>query len=789
MDELNTLEDSLPYSLAHARRSGLGAGLAALLILGLLVALTVYSLRPPAAVGAGAPADVYSSERAMKHLEVISRRPHAVGSAEHAAVRDHIRGELTALGLQPEVQEEVVVNALRGDQIRAAAVNNIVARLSGTGGGGKALLLSAHYDTVPVSPGASDDGAAVAMLLETLRALKAGAPLRNDIIFLFTDAEEVGLLGAKAFADGHPWAKDVGLVLNFEARGAGGPVIMFETSDGNGRLIRELAAAAPHPVANSLSYEIYKRLPNDTDLTVFKRANIPGMNFAYIDGVMRYHTPADSLANIDERSLQHQGEYALALARHLGGADLGRVREPNVVYFDLLGATLLRYPVSVVIPLAVMTLVLFVAVVVFGMRRGRLTLKGIVAGFAAFVLALVLAPAVVGGLWWAIRAVQLRAGRGLQDDLYSGNTYLLGFALLAVAVTWVVYNLFRARVGADNMTAGALLCWLLLSMLACLFLPGGSHLTTWPLLFGLLGLAYMFFVRSERPASAAQLVVLSVCAAPCVVLLLPLVYNIFVAMGLGLVWLAAGLVVLTCGVLTPYFELADGRVRWWAPGGVAVAAVLLLAMAAFNSGLDQRHPQTDHLFYLMNADTGQAVWASSDGRVDEWTGQFFNANVKTGPLAELVGLSEDNYRHAPAPAVALPGADVRVTGDSTRDGVRTLSLRVTSPNPGINISVPGDAQVEVLGATINGKRIENAGPRPQVRPPIAWAMQFWAPPAGGYDLTLELKGQQPVPLKVTEQSYGLPQAPGVSYRPRPDYIVPSYSRYSNMSLISKSYTL
>jgi len=129
-----------------------------------------------------------------------------------------------------------------------------------------------------------------------------------------------------------------------------------------------------------------------------------------------------------------------------------------------------------------------------------------------------------------------------------------------------------------------------------------------------------------------------------------------------------------------------------------------------------------------------------------------------------------------------------VTSDSMVDGVRKLSLRVTSPNPGVNISVPGAAQVEVLGATVAGKRVENAGPRAQGRAAV-WAMQFWAPPAGGFDVTLELRGQQPVPLKVTEQSYGLPQAPGVSYQPRPDYIIPSSSRYSNMSLISKSYML
>jgi hypothetical protein len=788
MDELNSMEKPLPDSLAPARGANYLVGAVALLILALLVALTVYKLRPPDATGADAPVGSYSSGRALKHIASISRRPHAVGSPEHVAVRNYILGELTALGLQPEVQEQIVVNPVRGDSIRAATVRNVVARLKGTGGVGKALMLVGHYDTVPNAPGASDDGAAVATMLETLRALKSGAPLRNDVIFLFTDAEEVGMLGAKAFTDDHPWAGDVGLVLNFEARGASGPVIMFETSDGNGRLIRELAAAAPHPVANSLSYEIYKLLPNDTDLTVFKRARLPGMNFAFIDSFSRYHTPADNLANIDERSLQHQGEYALALARHLGDADLGQLKQPNSVYFDLLGMTLLRYPMSMIVPLAGLTLALFAAVVVLGIRRRRLTLKGIAAGLSVFVLTLVLDTFVVASIWWLISNVQTWLGRGLQDDYYRGNTYLVGFVLLTVALTSAIYNVFRPRVGAENLTAGALLCWLLLLIPICLYVPGGSYLATWPLLFGLLGLAFMFFTESERPASAAQLAVLSLCAAPGIVLLLPMIYNVFVAMGLGLVWIIAVLVVLACGLLTPYLSLASAWGRWRVPSIAALIAVLLLALAAFNSGFDARHPKTDNLFYVLNADTGQAVWASADSHPDEWTAQFFPANVERRLLPEYLPLSIDGYLKGQAPAVPLPGADIQVTGNSTQGGVRTLSLHVTSPNRSINISVPVDAQVEVLAASVNGKRVENNQPRASGRTPAAWGMQFWAPPDGGFDLTLELRGPQPVPLKVLEQSYGLPQLPGTNYRPRPDYIVASSARYSEMSLVSKSYT-
>ena len=114
--------------------------------------------------------------------------------------------------------------------------------------------------------------------------MKSSPPLKDDLIFLFTDGEEAGLLGAKAFVDEHPWAKDVRLVLNFDARGNSGSAIMFETSNQNGALIRGFARSAPYPVTTSLSYEIYKRLPNNTDFTEFRRAGLAGLNFAYLNG-------------------------------------------------------------------------------------------------------------------------------------------------------------------------------------------------------------------------------------------------------------------------------------------------------------------------------------------------------------------------------------------------------------------------------------------------------------------------------------------------------------------------
>ena len=166
----------------------------------------------------------------MLHVAAISKRPHPVGSAEHAAVRDCILRTLAESGLRAEIQKATAVGQTRS---WAASTENIVARLQGSGSG-KSVLLVAHYDSVPASFGASDDGAGVAALLETARVLKSLPRLKRDIVFLFTDGEELGLLGTQAFVAEHPQAENAGVVLNFEARGTSGPAILFETSKRNG---------------------------------------------------------------------------------------------------------------------------------------------------------------------------------------------------------------------------------------------------------------------------------------------------------------------------------------------------------------------------------------------------------------------------------------------------------------------------------------------------------------------------------------------------------------------------
>jgi Peptidase family M28 len=762
-------------------------GFSMALFLSILVFFVVSRLSPPSAVGDTAPMTDFSSGRAMRHLDVIGRRSRPIGSSGQESARRYISSVLSSYGLQPEVQETTVLNS-RWSGVRAATVRNIAAKLKGTSDG-RALLIVGHYDTVSTSPGASDDGAALASMLETLRALKAGTPLKNDIIFLFTDGEEVGLLGAKAFVEAHPWAKEVGLVLNFEARGVSGPVIMFETGEGNNWLIKEFAKAAPHPIANSLSYEIYKLLPNDTDLTIFKGAGLQGMNFAYIEGFLHYHTQADSIENIDERSLQHQGVYALALARHFGNQNLDLPRRGNAIYFDVLGMTLLHYPAGWVIPLTVIIISLFAAVIVLGIRKTKLTSKGIATGFCLFIVAVATIAGTVTLIWWLIYMLQVRSGRSLMDDYYHGNFYLGGFVFVAVALNSTFYNFFRGRVSVEDLTAGALICWLLLLIPSSIGLPGGSYLLMWPSLFGIVALIFMLVADSKDPNSLTRLAILSSCAVPGIVLLVPIIYQVFVAMGMRQITPIIAIVVLLCGLLIPQFSLMAVWRKWWLPAGAAAVAICLITAAVFNSGFDRRHPATSHVFYVLNADTEKAVWASADLTADEWTSQFFAANAERGPLRdELHHIDSQNYLKSPAPIASFQPASVRVISDSMRGDFRILLMRITSQYEGVIIAVIPDANMDVMAAVINGKRLESRRTDGAQQIHGSWKFQYWAPPKEGFDLALELSSGKPVQLKVIEQSYGLPETLRAGIKPRPDNMIPSPLWNSDLSLISKSHT-
>jgi hypothetical protein len=544
-------------------------------------------LKPPRPLSENAPPAEFSAVRAAKHLETIAIKPHAVGSVAHDEVRDLLISKWRELGFEPEVQNAAVTDEKRGIRTN---VQNVLVRMKGTGSA-KALMLAAHYDTTRLSFGAADDGAAVAAFLETARALKAGPPLKNDIIFLITDGEEVALLGARAFVFEHPWAADVGLVLNFEARGTSGPSVMFETSRGNTRLIREFAQASPFPRANSLAVTIYRLMPNSTDLTVFMAAGMPGMNFAFIGGPQDYHTPMDSLAHLDLSSLQHHRSYALALARHFGNSGIPEKETSDAVYFNIIGSVLVRYSQATAFVLASLAAGLLILAGVLGLRRKALCPKNI-ARCGAFALAgLVLIPAL---LILFSKTIGLSHGTWLPAGNYGANAfYLAALILLALAIFLLLFRLFRSHVGWPDLAFAAAVTELMVTFGLALVLPGVSFLTGVPVLFSAAALTSLFTFKQENLRSQGKTWIVILASVPAVLVFVPLISLFFTAMGLNLIGTAglSVLLVLLFWTLIPAFELvtAGGKAAW-----VLAAAIGFLGFAsagALTTRYSERHPR------------------------------------------------------------------------------------------------------------------------------------------------------------------------------------------------------
>lgn len=755
-----------------------------LLLIIFLVGLAIYMQHPPATIAENAPAADFSSARALKYLSHLAQAPHPIGSAEHSAVRQYLSAALVAQGITPEIQTTTVVSPSQYPPYRAAMVSNVLGRLKGTSNS-QAVLLVAHYDTVPGAPGASDDGSSVAALLETARALKAGPPLNNDVIFLFTDAEEIGLMGAQAFVDEHPWAKDVKVVLNFEARGNGGPSLMFETSENNSWAIREFSKAARFPFANSLSYEIYKRLPNNTDLSVFKTAGFAGLNFAYIDGVDRYHTSRDNLQNIDERSLQHHGSYALALSRQFGAVSLNQAHTGKAVYFDLLGLFLVHYPASLAAPLALLSLLLLAVVTFIGIRKRLLTVLGLSLGVLALLASGVVAWGLVKLLWIAIQSLHTGYEYVPWGEPYNSTLYALSFLFLTVATTLALYVWFLRKTSVDNLVVGAMWWWAILGVVVTILIPGGSYLFTWPLLFTLSGFAISFVLRERRPVAARWTILL--CAAPGLLLVSGLINQLFAALTLGGGPLIVILVVLLLGLLIPHFRSIPGRQRWVLPTIAGLLSLGFVIGGLQTAGFSQNNPKLDSIFYGLNADNGKALWASMDRETDEWTLQFLSANPSQRSLPELFPLTKRTFLTADAPAATLAPPQVQLVSDEVTDGLRKLHLRVTSPRRASQITLYTDENTQVIDSYINGKVLravaENAGP-----PNPRWAVQFYGLPDQGIELVLKVKPSSAVRIQAVDRSYGLEGVQGMTFKPRPDYMMPMSLTFSDAGFVSKTFT-
>jgi hypothetical protein len=598
-------------------------------------ALFYVSARTPPPLGVTAPDALFSAGRALTDIAAVAQTPHPVGSPAHDRVKTYLVDRMAHMGLAPRLQTDVSLNSRTisaGSYISGAKVTNLVGVLPGKDRTLPALALMAHYDTVPGSPGAADDTTGVAVALEVMRVLALHGPPARDVDLILTDGEELGLLGARSFFFSDPAARQIGFVINLEARGGGGRAAMFQTGYGDGADIDLFARSTRTPSSTSLLPLIYRFLPNDTDFTVSLAHGVPGYNLAFIGREFDYHSPSSTVAALDKGSVQHMGDEILGPATALAFSSVLPQRAPDVVFADVFGLGLVHYPPSWGWLILVLCAALIVTATIRTGPRARISASSVGIGFLAGLIILILDGALLslarqatgaGGGWFAYRSLLAR---------FPVFEVALGLCALA-GVLFVA-----ALAGARGRSPGTWIGFLVLGLIAACALQALAPLTAfvlaWPLLAASVCAALTDAGASEEPLAWGAFTLVAVAA-------LAWVGNFFHLMLEGLdlapvcalfAWMAA-MIVWPLAAPPPIDRGGAFAPRLTTAVLLLVVGLGLAGWLRVTSPWSPRHPRAVAPQII---ETNGGVWRASLPPLDAWTRSFLG-NGSTTTLTDVAG--------------------------------------------------------------------------------------------------------------------------------------------------------
>jgi hypothetical protein len=623
-------------------------------LLALLIAVMAAKGRfVPLADVAAPSAGGFDTRRAIARLQRIlgDQRPHPVDSAASDGVRERLVAELRALGLQPRIADSFTCNgSAKAQTVSCARIRNVVATIGPAQG--RHVLLVSHYDSTPTGPGAADDGIGVATMLEVSALLKE-RPLKRPVTLLFNEGEETGLIGARAFLNGDPLAARVDTLVNLESRGTTGPAIMFETDRPNGRAIRYYAGSVTKPAANSMTADFSRLIPNSTDVAVFKERPWTILNFSMIGNETRYHSPDDSIANLDLRTVQHMGGQALEMTADLAGG--GAVpASGELIYADFLGLTLVTLPLWLGL-LLLGGLALSFAVLAWRRRGG--TLRGAGALLLAMIDAALTAYLLHKLLGWLRSGEYWRA----HPEWLSMAIDATAIAAGATALLWLTRGVARER-----LRLAYWLAFLIFGAAICFVAPGAAIYFLAPPLIAAIGLLWP---RLERAATGLALLALFLTWVP----LLHLSQEL---LDLDAAWVFAPVAVL---ILFPFLiELKPALARLGrGRATVALAAVAVAAWlpAALVPAYSAERKQRLSFEYLWDARAGTAQLMAYHDR-----GPVPEAFAKAGAVKRNVEVPWSNYRRwaVDVQGPPLPAPSLEKLGERQIGGKRLVSFRMRS---------------------------------------------------------------------------------------------------------------
>lgn len=726
-----------------------------LLVAGGFWVLQTYGAAKPDVLST-APRTAFSGARAEQTLARLlgPERPHPVSSTENARVRRRIIAELSAINLRPFVFHGFACHSPHDYGVLiCGSVNDVVADVKP--GRGKAVVLLAHYDSVPAGPGAADDESGVATVIETARALIArGLPGKHPIMALLTDGEEADLLGAAAFLHQPNWKAHVGAVVNVEARGNRGPSFLFQTSAGDQPLIDLYAKNVPEYATSSLYHEIYKFLPNDTDLTLFIADGFPSYNFAFVGGVADYHTAKDTRANLDPVSLQQQGDNMLGVMKGLENADFARLRASDDIYLDILGRWLPRLPSTFVAPLALLAFL--------GILAAALLLRTDPQGWRDWLRAFAVMPGLIllalfnGFLLHAVASLI----SGMPDPAYA---YPATFRI-ALAFSLGGSALLVSR--GSQWELSTLATWLLLSgtgIAVAIFLPGFSPYFLLPSLVACVVL--LISVRTRRnsfrvgAALFAALVALFVWSS----------IGTFgeMLMGLKLHPLFTIPFAIALATLAPVLSVCALPRPVWFAGVITFfgLAIVAAAVQGFEPAFSATAPQRLSITYVQ--DRARSEWAvDAFAPVPKSMRAVVSFSTRPQRISDIAALSYI----APAVPKGLPMPTATVIARPSSGGLRrvTINLHGSDSTAQMYVTIPraaGLRSIEIAGW--------HADAPPSWGSKDAVAIACMSRDCARQSITLTLASRLAFNLGIYEHRFGLPDFAHPLVAARPPTAVPS----------------
>ena len=763
-------------------------GLLAALALVLTAFAGIAPLLSPADMGGGS-ADGFSLSSAREDLAVVAAAPHPMGSAEQLSVESYLVRELTEIGLDPQVDVQTETMAPDApNSVWTGTVRNIVARLEGAGpDADQAVLLAAHYDSVPTAAGAGDNGAGVVSVLAAMRSLAAGPAPRHDVIAAFVDGEEHEMLGSLALVESADWLADVRVAVNTEGVGNAGRVIPALTSPANGWALRQYLQAVPSPAVYSAFGAPLNATHQGADLGRYQEVVPAGLELVVIGGLPAYHAGTDTAAGMHDGTLAEYVDTVVRLARHLAGADLGSVQAPDLAAFTLVPGVTVHYPSTWSLPLAVLGALGVLVAIGFAIRRGRVHPRRVLMSWLVLGLGGLAGILAATGLWLAARLLDPRLSDALNGGTYERTAYVLAcVAAGAFGVLLVIWPL-RRRCGALEVVAGALIGWSVLALLLGVFLPDAAYAVTWPLLAATAGFAVL---AARQRSPRVRLVTVIVAAVPAVLLVSPLVVLYFilaarfelmlpVATPLPMLW-----VVLALTAVIPLIAATRPRIGWQPAAVAATLAVALTGVGALVSATSSG-PRPDLLVYQVDADAGTARWVALPGELDEYTGQGADSGwaptqFEASPFHQPGQLTTASTAPAHAPAANLAVPEVTVTRELASSGEREVTVDVSAPPGSYALTIDVRSEDGIRDVAVNGKPIPAAtsGAPSSVRV-VAFS------PRDDLPITVTVPGDAVIDLALVSYTRGLDRSPAEQLRPRPTNLTTAVHEVPDALIVSK----